>query len=82
MCSSHFCSKQQPHDWTHVNLGCGCWVVTSVVGSNIALIHTVFSSDVVGVQVFMRIFLSTCFNKLFTTGPIPANTLASTLEQS
>ena len=44
--------------------------------------HTVVASDGVGVQVFMRTFSSTCFNKLFMTGPIPANTLTSNLEQS
>ena len=56
--------------------------MTGLGGSNIALMHTVVASDGVGVKVFMRKFLSICFNKLFMTGPIPANTLASTLEQS
>ena len=31
---------------------------------------------------FMWTFSSTCFDKLFMSGPIPSNTLASTLEQS
>ena len=82
MCSSHFCDKQQPHDWNNKNQGCGRWGVTGLGGSNITLMHTVVASDGVGVKVFMRKFLSISFNKLFMTGPIPANTLASTLEQS
>ena len=51
-CSSNFCDKQQPHDWTRGNRGCGCWGVTGLICSNIALMHTVVASDGVGVQVF------------------------------
>ena len=50
MCSSHFCDKQRPYDWTHGNIGCGCWGVTGMGGSNILLMNTVDDSYGVGVQ--------------------------------
>ena len=49
-CSSHFGDKQRPHDWTHGNRGFGCWGVTGLGGSNIALMRTVVASDGVCVQ--------------------------------
>ena len=82
MCSSHFCDKQQPHDWNNKNQGCGRWGVTGLGGSNITLMHTVVASDGVSVKVFMPKFALTYFNKLFMSGTIPSNILALTLEQS
>ena len=81
-CSGNFCDKQRPHDWTHVNCGCGCWGVTGMGGSNIAFMHTVLARNGIHENLLMRNFSSTKFNQLFLRSPIATNTHIAALEHT
>mmetsp|Transcript_16587 Transcript_16587/g.18921 ORF Transcript_16587/g.18921 Transcript_16587/m.18921 type:complete len:375 (+) Transcript_16587:144-1268(+) len=77
-CSSHLCDKQRPRDWTFSNRGCGCYTITGLGGSNLALDNTVVVTNNTR-RITMNSFSSSKFNDTFLNGPIPANTDYSTL---
>ena len=84
-CSGKHCDKQRPLDWCNaVNRGCGCWGITSLWTSNIALIHNILitSCRVAEDAMNVRNVSFTNFNLLFMDRPIPPNTHVTPLEQT